>query len=463
MVSHKATLTLGAFAALAQSKAIITNLCDHAVYLWSVPNTKDYAENFSLKPGNKFIEAFHYGSPINPGIALKLSTHNKGIFNGYDEIDLAYTIDRYDHTKLWISLDKVRGNALGGNLVFFTCSGAYKTPYVPTRQCSITDDIELVLCGSERTGPAHDDTPSQSIIACAGSALEKRATNGTMLPRPRACQGRVLEPKRVVADKEKKGDNPGAERYPKRVESTVAEPRQGTFVNKDGCECSWDQLGLHCDCDNQSKNATKGDKEKQHRQKSDNKKKDCLKTGDFEYCFDKGIAQKINLDDVDSFKTKYEKPLLGMLYSEACNIAAYRNWDCDEFKSAMKKVYPNIEEDKASSGLEPRNTTDLFKAEQRGGVKQSEKDFSPDENCRLLIVLLATDEDKKGRTSEDVCKNIIRRMKVGYHGQKIYLGALLKKHGLDKKVNDDEITRLFQKAWPEFAWDSSSESSEEED
>ncbi|KAH7135613.1 hypothetical protein B0J11DRAFT_164326 [Dendryphion nanum] len=149
MVGHT-TLVFSALVAFAQSKAIVTNHCKYDVHIWSVPEQEGIASNLVLKSGGSYEEPFRFGTKVNPGIAIKVSSHPNGIYDGKDEIDFAYSLDKSDDHKVWVSLELVRGKAFENDVALFTCYGPYKSPFVPTRQCNINDDIELTLCGTER-------------------------------------------------------------------------------------------------------------------------------------------------------------------------------------------------------------------------------------------------------------------------------------------------------------------------
>jgi hypothetical protein len=120
MVGQK-TLTLSAFVALAQSKAVITNLCKDDVYAWSVPQSANYAYGDVIEAGSQYVEPFHQGTDANPGIAIKLSPIKNGIYEGKEEINFSYTVDQQDHNKVWISLDKLNEASSSNSDSFFTC------------------------------------------------------------------------------------------------------------------------------------------------------------------------------------------------------------------------------------------------------------------------------------------------------------------------------------------------------
>lgn len=183
--------TIGALAALGYSKAIITNNCRKDVYIWSVPGKEDYADNLSISPGKRYEEPWRSGTAVNPGVAIKVSTKSDGIHAGKSEIDFQYDIDESDSTKIWINLATVRGNDFD-TATLNTCQGGFEISNVAIQQCSSTDDIELVLCGSERTVPSQDSTPVRVISNCIRLLTEHDDTI-----RPRTCSGRVVGPKRM--------------------------------------------------------------------------------------------------------------------------------------------------------------------------------------------------------------------------------------------------------------------------
>lgn len=195
------SLALGALVALSHSKAIITNNCRKDVYIWSVPEKADLADNLSISPGKRYEEPWRSGTNVHPGIAIKVSTEHDGIYKAKDEINFQYAVDASDSTKIWIDLATIRGSGFD-TATLNTCHGSYNSANVPTEQCSSTDDIELVLCGSERTVPLQDLTPIRIISNCIGLLAER---DNPLLPR--SCSGRVVGSKRMpvlhdVADQE---------------------------------------------------------------------------------------------------------------------------------------------------------------------------------------------------------------------------------------------------------------------
>ncbi|KAF2704415.1 hypothetical protein K504DRAFT_537919 [Pleomassaria siparia CBS 279.74] len=203
-------LTLSALVALSQAKAIVSNNCHYDVHLSSVPNVQGFADSLTLGPGEYYEEPWRPGTSVNPGIAIKLSSPPNGINESKSEIDFQYTLD---HDKVWIDLSALQGSAPRSNVTFFTCHGPYNSPNVPTRQCSVTDDIELAICSNTRIGPAEDITSPEVIKDCSNPRV---ARDGQMKThrRPRQCNPRVVGPKRTstqykaVVDKAKKEADP---------------------------------------------------------------------------------------------------------------------------------------------------------------------------------------------------------------------------------------------------------------
>jgi hypothetical protein len=184
-------LALSALLALGHSKAIVTNNCRKDVYIWSVPEKSDLANNLSISPGKRYEEPWRSGTAVSPGVAIKVTTEPDGIHTGKSEINFQYDVDASDSTKIWINLATIRGTDFD-TATLNTCYGGYKGSSVPIKQCSCTDDIELVLCGSERTVPSQDTTPLRVISTCIGLVGEQDdALN------PRMCSGRVVGPKRM--------------------------------------------------------------------------------------------------------------------------------------------------------------------------------------------------------------------------------------------------------------------------
>ncbi|KAF2465452.1 uncharacterized protein BDR25DRAFT_306601 [Lindgomyces ingoldianus] len=227
----KQVLTLCALVTLAQSKAIITNLCTHPVYIWSVPEVYGAADNYAVQPGHIYEEVFRYGTEANPGIAIKVTDRLNGIHAGKGEIDFQYTVDKYDPKKVWINLATVRGNAFGGNMALWTCFGAYKSPNVPTRLCSTDDNIELVLCGSERTLQPHSFAPADDY--CSGHWVGRGQT--------RRCIPHTVTPKRTgpkKKEREVRAAQACAEIRTRNVTSPAVKPARAHRMSSDDSSSS---------------------------------------------------------------------------------------------------------------------------------------------------------------------------------------------------------------------------------
>lgn len=199
---------LGALAALGQPKAIITNNCRKDVFIWSIPQGANLASNLSISSGKRYEEPWRYGTDVNPGIAIKISTEPNGIYNFKSEINFGYKIDPSDSTKVWIDLSRIRGDDFK-DVTLHSCQDLPQGhPQYSVHQCGSVDDIELVLCGSQRTIPARDITPENVISRCIEPRSEHQASEYA-----RFCSGRVVGPKRVPVPVDNKTDAPLVERH----------------------------------------------------------------------------------------------------------------------------------------------------------------------------------------------------------------------------------------------------------
>ncbi|EOA92081.1 hypothetical protein ACJQWK_04150 [Exserohilum turcicum] len=165
MVGSLFTLVL--LVALTWARAIVTNECQHNVWIWSHPVTgSSHTENVPIKPSGQYQEPWRLGTPDAPGIAIKISSQADGLLRLADEIDFAYSIDKYDKSKIWVDLSLVRGATPYNKMSFHTCASRYSTADVDPQECDATDDVELVLCGTTRTMPAKDYASIEQIRAC---------------------------------------------------------------------------------------------------------------------------------------------------------------------------------------------------------------------------------------------------------------------------------------------------------
>lgn len=159
------TLTLGALVALTQAKAIVTNNCPYDVYIWSVPQSgSSHTASLPVKSGGHYEEAWRHGTTTNPGIAIKISPQPDGIFKGGEELEFAYSIAGSNKSKVWVDLSAVRGKTFDNIVSFNTCHGPYNTADVATRQCKVSDNIELILCGAAATKSAKVITSTSSKV-----------------------------------------------------------------------------------------------------------------------------------------------------------------------------------------------------------------------------------------------------------------------------------------------------------
>lgn len=152
---------------LAQARAIVTNKCQHNVWIWSFPFLgPSHTENVPVKPGGQYREPWRLGSIDVPGVAIKISTQSDGIYTLVDEIDFGYSIKNKDKSKVWVHLTSVDGDYLRHNLTFHSCASQYNSTDVVAHECDATDEVELVLCGTTRTIPTKDIASLEQIRAC---------------------------------------------------------------------------------------------------------------------------------------------------------------------------------------------------------------------------------------------------------------------------------------------------------
>ncbi|KNG45862.1 hypothetical protein DDE82_003856 [Stemphylium lycopersici] len=160
-------LAIITYIALAHARAIVTNNCPHNIYVSSVPILGlSHTDNVSIKPGGQYQEPWRQGSPETPGIAIKVSSQADGVIKFADEIDFAYAIDYQDKSKVWVDLSPVRGDALHHGLSFHSCVSSFNTADVQTHQCHATDEVELVLCGANRSSTTTVTMPLEQVQAC---------------------------------------------------------------------------------------------------------------------------------------------------------------------------------------------------------------------------------------------------------------------------------------------------------
>ncbi|KAF2020718.1 hypothetical protein BU24DRAFT_7539 [Aaosphaeria arxii CBS 175.79] len=215
----RTVLALSALTALARSKAIVTNSCPYDVYVWSVVEAKHYAENLPLKSGEKYVEQFRYGTPTNPGVAIKVSPFQNGIHEGKDEVNFAYAVDLHDPKKIWTGLSNIRGSAFFDDIDLLTCDGSFHGASVTTRLCKPDDDIELVLCASLKDKPSKNSTKSSTERSYKTPGSPRILSNGNedspkRIPRvviesPWSAQARNATPQPSNGEVEPRKTKPG--------------------------------------------------------------------------------------------------------------------------------------------------------------------------------------------------------------------------------------------------------------
>lgn len=440
MVGHS-TFTLGALVALAQSKAIVHNLCEQSIYIWSVPGNS--IVNKALKPGDAYYEPFHRGTQTNPGVAIKVSSQPGGIDNGKDELDFSYTVDSVDKSKVWIDLNSLRSNAFGDNMAFDTCHGPYKTPFVPTRQCSIADNIELVLCGTERSSPPQDSSSIDDLTHCSTSWFEKRNGTETEQRRFNPCHGRVASPKRTAipehkeeAKKQEKVQTSKAQytqtTQPKPIERTL-EPEKiphksnahrpmhpepsDNEPNKHHFDCFADGQGMHCDWNN-----------KALAEKLAKKDNTC-------WChliaaYTPGIPCNEKI-----IKDNYE-----LIWNNVCSRLRTMGADCAATRAQMESICPNPNTKRSKPFF--HDATPSKKPAGSAELRQGR-------NYELACFMLGQMFEDKYNTKR--CELIANKLVESQGKSEVKINELVKKNlpGL----NDDFVEKEMKLYWPKIHWD----------
>jgi hypothetical protein len=435
------TLTLSSLVALAQSKAIVHNLCEHDIYVWSVPGSA--IVNKALKPGDAYYEPFHQGTQANPGVAIKVSSQSGGIDNGKDELDFSYTVDSVDKSKVWINLDSVRSNAFGDNLAFDTCHGPYKTPFVPTRRCSISDNIELVLCGTERSSPPQDPSSIDDLTHCSTSWFEKRNGTETEHRRFNPCHGRVGSPKRIALPGHKEGV-----KKQEKDQAPEAKPTENTQPKP--VERKPDPEKMH-----HIPNAHRPKHSDPSANQSNKHHFDCFADGQGMHCDwnDKALAKKIARKDdscwchlVAAFSPGVQcneqivKDNYELIWNNACIRLSAMGADCDSVRAQMESICPNpnTKRSELPSRDAPAPKEKVEPAELRQGKKyelacfmlgQMFEDVYNTKRCELIAKKLVNDHGKRDVNIED-------RVKENLPG-----------------LQDNYVEKEMKFYWPEIDWD----------
>lgn len=134
--------------------AVIYNNCTDPVYIWSVGAA--VGKEQTLNAGESFTEQFRWDNQTG-GIALKITLHAGGLYDGSPQTDFAYTLDSSNN--LWYDLSDVYGDPFVNSTVAVvpadtSCATISWDGGVPpagskTAVCSGDKDVQLILCHDE--------------------------------------------------------------------------------------------------------------------------------------------------------------------------------------------------------------------------------------------------------------------------------------------------------------------------
>jgi hypothetical protein len=410
-------LPLALLVAVAHSKAIVTNNCPNDVYVWSLPETGLHVANEPIKAnGGQYSEYFHQGSPDGAGISVSVASEPLGIYSGGDMITLAYTVNSNPPSTVWVNVDP-KGE--WGHITFFTCAGPLKvTAPTAIRECSISDNIELVLCGNNRTSPEHDPTPQKQLAQCAmAQGLHERHDNKTQPRGAPMCLRRIVAPKQTNSTVTKA-----------KAAAHVTKPRNGPIKQEKS------------QAPNNAKNQTTS---------PEDPSKVILA---IEYvALGTDGTFKSSLSDVNPnlFAEKYARPLLRLVWLEACDISDEMDWDCDEFKAALKAAYPDI--DKVQDQHQSHNGTVVHVDKSSAAVTKkdgkAQGDATKKKACDDLAALF---HDMPHQT----CDELVKSVKLKWAGKEVNLGALNRNGQLG---DSSDLEEELERQWPEIEWSSDDE------
>ncbi|KAL5050556.1 hypothetical protein BDW71DRAFT_203293 [Aspergillus fruticulosus] len=91
--------------------AIVANLCDQPIYLWSVG--QDVSPQYMVNPGEEYIEMFRR-DPQTGGIAIKVTTVKDGLYLSAPQTVFAYNLVE---DLVWYDLSDVFGDPFQGQIV----------------------------------------------------------------------------------------------------------------------------------------------------------------------------------------------------------------------------------------------------------------------------------------------------------------------------------------------------------
>ncbi|KAJ5563096.1 hypothetical protein N7535_002459 [Penicillium sp. DV-2018c] len=155
---HFSTAVIASVAALAPlasavGNAIVTNHCDHPVYLWSVGGSVGPKQ--TIQAGASYTEKLHHDD-ASGGISLKITTVDDGLYNGSPQTNFAYTLDP---GTVWYDLSDVFGDPFSGKTMVVrpsetTCSKICWSQGVnpggsQTKSCTSNSSINLHLCAAK--------------------------------------------------------------------------------------------------------------------------------------------------------------------------------------------------------------------------------------------------------------------------------------------------------------------------
>jgi hypothetical protein len=140
--------------ASAVGHASVVNHCDFPVYLWSVGGS--VGPKVTIAPKGKYTELLHH-DPASGGIALKITTHDNGLYDGSPQTDFAYTLDG---NTVWYDLSDVFGDPFSGHTLNVLpsdptcqriCWGSGVSPSgSQVKACQANSDISLNLCAAAK-------------------------------------------------------------------------------------------------------------------------------------------------------------------------------------------------------------------------------------------------------------------------------------------------------------------------
>jgi hypothetical protein len=289
---------------------------------------------------------------------------------------------------------------------------------MPTRQCSLTDDIELVLCGTERTGSANDTMHVDKLKECA---LQQKVD--TAAPQPRHCNGLVKRTTRSLQEATKPQEKPKSHNTSEVSRRPSPQPDANQSKNcgcggkdckcKKQCvgktTCEWDTKGVNCWCDE----VGQADK------KRDASRSNCLTTGDFDFCFKDRVSIEERGANASTIAIELIQPAFQMLWENACLLAAIRDLDCQEFKKALRESYPGIEKDVSTVRVRASNANTTAHVARAVTPRDAE-------SCRVLETLFAHSTEITSRNCLDILHEVRQKLSITYRKKKVFIDGLVK-------------------------------------